>query len=145
MDRDTLVDMVSRYTRKDSEPCRAGGSGPKRSLKILLVDDSEVACKAMTKLLETAGHQVRMAFNGQAALQTAQDFSADAVILDFRLPDIGGYELLHQLKSFKTLEKAKFLALSGFAREEIQDPHAPVDFDHFVTKPMNVSYVESLL
>jgi len=64
--------------------------------------------------------------------------------LDFKLPDTTGYELLKELKKLKSLQNAKFFAVSGLAREDIQDNDSPVDFDHFITKPVDVSYVETL-
>jgi hypothetical protein len=44
----------------------------------------------------------------------------------------------------KSLQNAKFFAVSGLAREDIQNKDSPVDFDHFITKPVDVSYVETL-
>ena len=142
IDRETLVDLVARYTR--GAPTPAASAATKRSYKILLVDDSRTACAAITRLLEAAGHQVRAALDGRSALTLAQDFEADVVLLDFKLPDIGGYELLKELKKLKPLEKAKFFAVSGYSQEEIQDKNSPVDFDHFITKPVDISYIESL-
>ena len=43
------------------------------------------------------------------------------VLLDFKLPAIGGYELLGRLKTIKRLQHAKFFAVSGYAREDIQE------------------------
>jgi hypothetical protein len=47
-------------------------------------------------------------------------------------------------KKLTSLQNAKFFAVSGLAREDIQDKDSPVDFDHFITKPLDVSYVETL-
>jgi PleD family two-component response regulator len=96
------------------------------SLKILLVDDSENACIAIGRLLEKAGHRIRMAFNAESALSEAQDFDTDIVMLDFKMPDINGYELLGRLKKIETLRDAKFFAVSGYAREDIQEKAAEV-------------------
>jgi CheY-like chemotaxis protein len=114
------------------------------SLKILLVDDSENSCIAIGRLLEKAGHRVRMALNGESALGVAQDFDADVVMLDFKLPDINGYELLRSLKKITTLQNAKFFAVSGYPREDIQEKAPAVDFDYFIMKPIDVSYLQKL-
>jgi CheY-like chemotaxis protein len=145
INRNRLVEMVARYTKKDQKPSSA--STPvvgKPSLKILLVDDSENACIAIGRLLERAGHQVRTALNGESALGVAQDFDADVVMLDFKLPDIGGYELLRRLKKVKSLQNAKFFAVSGYAREDIQEKAPAVDFDYFIMKPIDMSYLQEL-
>jgi PleD family two-component response regulator len=114
------------------------------SLNILLVDDSEAACIGIGRLLQKAGHRIRMAFDGTSALSVAQDFVADVVLLDFRLPDIDGYELLRSLKQVTTLQNAKFFAVSGYAREDIQEKAATVDFDDFIMKPIDMSYLQKL-
>jgi CheY-like chemotaxis protein len=114
------------------------------SLKILLVDDSEEACIAIGRLLEKAGHRIRMAFDGTSALSVAQDFDADVVMLDFKLPDINGYELLRSLKKITTLQNAKFFAVSGYPRETIQEKAPEGDFDDFIMKPIDVSYLQKL-
>jgi PAS domain S-box-containing protein len=146
INRNALVGMVARFTRKDRTAPSASSTrdGGKPSLKILLVDDNERACTATGRLLERAGHRVRMAFNGESALGVAQDFDADVVMLDFKLPDIGGYELLRRLKNVKRLQNAKFLAVSGYAREDIQEKDPAVDFDSFITKPVDMSSLQKL-
>jgi CheY-like chemotaxis protein len=145
INRNRLVEMVARYTKKDQKPSSAATPVVgKPSLKILLVDDSENACIAIGRLLERAGHQVRTALNGESALGVAQDFDADVVMLDFKLPDIGGYELLRRLKKVKSLQNAKFFAVSGYAREDIQEKAPAVDFDYFIMKPIDMSYLQEL-
>jgi len=146
IERETLLEMVARYTsRSQNESATNSERGVgKPGLKILLVDDSRTACTAIGRLLESSGHRVRMAFDGKSALHIAQNFDADIVMLDFRLPDTTGYELLKELKKLTSLQNAKFFAVSGLAREDIQDKDSPVDFDHFITKPLDVSYVETL-
>jgi signal transduction histidine kinase/DNA-binding response OmpR family regulator len=146
IERETLLEMVARYTsRSQNESATNSERGVgKPGLKILLVDDSRTACTAIGRLLESSGHRVRMAFDGKSALHIAQNFDADIVMLDFKLPDTTGYELLKELKKLKSLQNARFFAVSGLAREDIQDNESPVDFDHFITKPVDVSYVETL-
>jgi len=115
------------------------------SLKILLVDDSKIACKSTAILLEMAGHQVRTALSGGAALEVARAYQPDAVILDFNLPDMNGHELLKKLKALEHLSSTTFIALTGYEQEAVytHDPH--VNFHHFLQKPVDVAYLETLL
>ena len=115
------------------------------NFKILLVDDHQVACKSTAILLEMSGHKVRTAFNGSAAIKIAGEFSPDVVILDIGLPDIGGYELLSQLKQLKGLETARFIALTGFEEETARRSDLGVDFHHFLRKPVDTSQLKALL
>jgi two-component system CheB/CheR fusion protein len=115
----------------------------KRKSKILLVDDNQMVCKAIGRLLEISGHEVAVAFDGQSALAKAREFQADVVVLDLKLPDMGGYELLAQLKKLKTLTNTKSIALTGYGEDFRQN--GGVRFDHFLTKPVDAKALEAFL
>jgi len=114
-----------------------------RKSKILLVDDNQTVCKAIARLLEVSGHDVAVAFDGKSALETVRRFQADVVVLDLKLPDMGGYELLGHLKKLKTLANMKSIALTGYGEEFRQN--RGVKFDHFLTKPVDAKALETLL
>ena len=115
----------------------------RRKSKVLLVDDNQMICKAIGRLLEISGHEVAVAFDGQSALEKARDFQADVVVLDLELPDMGGYQLLEQLKKLKPLANTKSIALTGYGEECRRN--AGVEFDHFLTKPADAKVLENLL
>ena len=121
----------------------ANSAAATRKSKILLVDDNQTVCKAIGRLLESSGHQVAVAFDGKTALETVRRFHADVVVLDLRLPDMGGYELLGQLKKLKTFANTKSIALTGYGEEFRQN--GGVRFDHFLTKPVDAQALEALL
>jgi two-component system CheB/CheR fusion protein len=114
-------------------------------LKILLVDDQQIACKSTAILLEMSGYKVRTAFDGRTAMKIALDFSPDIIILDIGLPDIDGYELLSRLKRFKELQTSKFIALSGFEEEIARPSQTGFDFNHFLRKPVDTTQLKALL
>ena len=121
----------------------ASCASTRRKIKILLVDDNPMVCKAMARLLGMSGHDVATAFDGQSALETVRDFQPDVVILDLKLPDMGGYELLKRLKMLQNLQHTKSIALTGFGEEFRQN--GGVEFDHFLTKPVDTKELEGLL
>jgi CheY-like chemotaxis protein len=113
--------------------------------RILLVDDHQVACKSTATLLELSGYKVRTAFDGRTAITIAGEFSPDIVILDIALPDISGYQLLSQLKQFKNLETAMFIALTGFEEDTARPTDTGVNFHHFLRKPVDTAELKSIL
>jgi CheY-like chemotaxis protein len=114
-----------------------------RKTKILLVDDNQMVCRSMARLLEMSGHEVAVAFDGQSALETAGVFQADVFVLDLKLPDMSGHELLRRLKALKSLQHAKSIALTGFGEEFRRNDD--VEFDHLLTKPVDTKVLETLL
>ena len=117
----------------------------KSNSKILLVDDSKIACKSTAILLEMGGHQVRTALSGGAALEIARVYQPDVVILDLNLPDMNGYQLLKKLKALEHLNSTTFIALTGYEPESVYTGDRHVIFDHFLQKPLDVAHLETLL
>src|SRR5689334_8243759 len=66
--------------------------------KILVVDDERLVRWSLRQKCEEWGYQILEAEAGEPALKMAQHESPDLVLLDVRLPDIGGLEVLDQLK-----------------------------------------------
>ena len=92
--------------------------------------------------MEKRCYEVRCAYDGASALSMAQDFCPDVVLVDIRLPDMSGYELLQRLKMLKDSDGRRFIALSGYRDG---DTPAALQFDHFLEKPLDTAHLESLL
>jgi PAS domain S-box-containing protein len=122
---------------------RSNDFGAGRKIKILLVDDNQMVCRSMARLLEMSGHEVAVAFNGQAALEIAAVFQPDVFVLDLKLPDMSGHELLRRLKALQSLQHTKSIALTGFSEEFRRSDD--VEFDHLLTKPVDAKALETLL
>ena len=67
--------------------------------RILIVDDDENIRKTMKAILEDEGYLVDMATNGKEALQKTNDTTYNLALLDIRLPDMEGVELLKLMKN----------------------------------------------
>jgi DNA-binding NtrC family response regulator len=68
------------------------------TIHILAVDDDVIACQLLQEVLQKEGYQVSTATSGQAAIRLAQDVPFDLAILDIRMPDVSGLEVLKALK-----------------------------------------------
>lgn len=68
-----------------------------RKPHILIVDDDRSLCKATRAFLKSEGYQVDVAYNGKEATEKAEEKIYDVVLLDIKLPDIDGTELLELL------------------------------------------------
>jgi DNA-binding NtrC family response regulator len=66
--------------------------------KILVVDDERLVRWSLRQKCEEWGYQVREAENGEAGLRVAAHENPDLVLLDVRMPDMSGLEVLEQLK-----------------------------------------------
>ncbi len=67
--------------------------------RVLIVDDERLIRWSLEQTLEKAGYEVQTAENGAAALVAAREEAPDLVLLDLKLPDLDGIQLLRQLKA----------------------------------------------
>src|ERR687884_1153779 len=77
---------------------RAGTRSISYVARILIVDDHRANRDALSALLETAGHDVRTAGDGNQALNVAREQRPELVISDVLMPVMDGYELTRRLK-----------------------------------------------
>jgi two-component system response regulator AtoC len=72
------------------------------TIHILAVDDDAVACDLLREVLEQEGYQVSTSTTGQHAIERAREVPFDLAIIDIRMPDISGIEVLKALKRANT-------------------------------------------
>jgi PAS domain S-box-containing protein len=87
---------------------------PDAGTRILAVDDNEAKRYAITRVLRRAGFEVEEATSGTEALERARG-KPDLIVLDVKLPDIGGFEVCRRLKSDPELASIPVLHLSASA------------------------------
>jgi len=74
-------------------------STPSAPAKVLIVDDLEEARWVLSNLIQLAGFEPVMATNGEEALARIRQEAPDVVLLDVRLPDMDGFEVLTRAKA----------------------------------------------
>jgi signal transduction histidine kinase/ActR/RegA family two-component response regulator len=123
-----------------------GTTGVSGGLRVLAVDDNVDAVKSLALLLELEGHEVRIAHDGQTALDLAVAYRPNAAILDIGLPHgMDGYEVARRLRRDCGLEKACLIALTGYGQEEDRRRAAEAGFDYHLTKPVDPQQLQHLL
>ncbi len=70
---------------------------------VLVIEDQELQSAMLTQQLTDKGVDVKQAFTGKEALAILEEHTFDCIILDLRLPDISGFELLDTIKAIPTL------------------------------------------
>lgn len=114
-----------------------------RPLKILLVDDNEAAAQSLGMILQYHGHEVDLAYSGNAAISKIETFRPNVVLLDIGLPDKNGYEVIALMK--QKPHSALFVALTGFGQEEDKRKSREAGFHHHLIKPIGYADLEKIL
>lgn len=80
-------------------------------LSVLLVDDDKKLCGLMADYLEPMGYRCQAVYNGKQALETIKNSTIHAVILDVMMPEMDGFEVLRQLRTFSDVPVLMLTAL----------------------------------
>ena len=129
-----------------AEPCRPPeeSAPPRRGRRVLVVDDNVDSVTSLMLLLQTMGHEVESAYDGIEALEVAQRFCPDAVVLDIGLPRLNGYEVARRLRE-QSDRHYRLIALTGWGQHEDRDRAQEAGFDHHLVKPVDVDQLGRLL
>jgi DNA-binding NtrC family response regulator len=85
-------------------------------IRVLLVDDEEEFVEALAERLSMRDYDVTTSLRGEDALEKLRQYNFDVIILDVRMPGIGGNEVLHEIKRIKPLTEV--IMLTGHATVE---------------------------
>ena len=88
------------------------GSTPKKSGRILVVDDLNTKRLKISKAAQQFGHQVLEASGGSQALSILEEEAVDLVLLDLSMPDIDGYGVLQTIKANPVLRDIPVIIIS---------------------------------
>jgi two-component system KDP operon response regulator KdpE len=102
-------------------------------IRVLVVDDESIFRRALRDLLLGFGFQVIEASRGEEALQLLRSGIYEAVLLDVKMPGIGGIETLRRIRSFAP--RLPILMLTVCDKEEDKIVALNLGADDYVTKP----------
>jgi CheY-like chemotaxis protein len=110
-----------------------------------VVDDFADAADSLAILLGMLGYQVRIAYDGPAALALSSEFRPHVVLLDIGLPILDGYEVAGLLRQQPGLQSLCLIAVSGFGSQEDRQRIRRAGFDHHLLKPLNLPELTAIL
>jgi DNA-binding response OmpR family regulator len=102
--------------------------------KVLVVEDSKELSEALSTILQLKGKEVITAYDGESAVAMALAQHPDLTLIDLRLPDISGYDVIRKIREDSWGRSAAFLILT--ASDEITKiPHdLGIGEDDYLTK-----------
>ncbi|WP_121310850.1 response regulator [Paraburkholderia sp. BL17N1] len=129
-----ILDAPSTGASPASE---ASEAAPAAAARLLVVDDNADLREYMSRILRAAGHNVRLATDGQAALEAARAEPPDLVLSDVMMPRLDGFGLLRALRADPDLRDTPVLMLSARAGEEARVDGIEHGADDYLTKPFS--------
>lgn len=107
------------------------------SQKILIADDEPGIVAPLQFLMERAGYEVLIAYDGEKALNIIRDQKPDLVLLDIMLPGIDGFEICHRVRSRSDLQQMKIIMVTAMGREVNVTKGMALGADAYIVKPFS--------
>jgi PAS domain S-box-containing protein len=102
---------------------------------VLVVDDTPANLALVIDLLAGEGYEVRAANSGEAALASVESLMPDLILLDIRMPDMDGFEVLRRLRARPESHDIPVVFLSAAAEVEERVLGLQMGAVDFITKP----------
>jgi PAS domain S-box-containing protein len=113
--------------------------------RILVADDNEDSATAMAVMLKLLGNEVRTANDGLEALQVAEEFRPELILLDIGMPGKNGYDVCRHIRQQPWGSQVIISALTGWGQDEDKRRSQEAGFDHHLVKPVDPNDLEKLL
>ena len=104
--------------------------------KILIVDDEEGVCEMLRDVLEDAGFDISVAYNAKDALKLLETDLPDTILLDIRLPDADGIQVMDELKKMGI--QVPVILMTAFGTTEIAIQAMKQGAHDYLNKPLNL-------
>ncbi len=114
-------------------------------LRILLVDDNHDSADSLAMLLELKGHEVRIAYEGEQAVQIAPRFAPHLCVIDIAMPKMDGYATIAALREMPELADTMYAAMTGFGHASDRERTRDAGFDAHLVKPVELALFDELL
>jgi CheY-like chemotaxis protein len=112
---------------------------------VLVADDNRDAADSLAAYLRHLGHEVRVAYDGQEAVQLSADFAPNVALVDIGMPSLSGHDVARRFRSEKWGQHTRLIAVTGWGQEEDRRRSKEAGFDQHVVKPLDLEKIEHIL
>ncbi len=110
-----------------------------------MVDDNRDSATSMAMLLKLLGNEVRTAHDGVEAVEAAEAFRPEVILMDVGMPRLNGYEATRRIREQPWGRSVTIIALTGWGQEGDKERSREAGCDGHLVKPVNLPDLEKLL
>lgn len=105
--------------------------------KVLIIDQSESTRTFMRFILSNSGYRITAVDNAAKTAELLEEELFDVIIIDPRLADKDGLELVSEIREIKAFAEIPILAVTQFFNTENQGKEAEAGISHWITQPVS--------
>jgi CheY-like chemotaxis protein len=113
--------------------------------RVLIADDNRDAADSLSMLLQMAGHEITVVYDGQQALETIESARPEVALLDIGMPALDGYEVARRVRLDTRVRDMVLIAVTGWGQENDKARAQSAGFDLHFTKPVEPTQLMDLL
>ena len=113
--------------------------------RILVVDDNRDSAISLGMMLKLMGNETHTAHDGLAAIEAAEKFRPDMILLDIGLPNMNGYDACRIIRQQPWSKGIVIVALTGWGQDSDRRRSGEAGFDHHLVKPVEIDALAKLL
>jgi two-component system CheB/CheR fusion protein len=143
----TFTVRLPLATQAGSKPIESQELATKNgtSKRILVIEDNLAVAQTLGLLLKSDRHKVELCHSGTAALETAQCFLPDVVLLDIGLPGKDGFQVAREIRSDERLRDSRIIALSGYGQDTDRQTARAAGCDEHLVKPVDFQHLRLMI
>ncbi len=137
--------VAAADTQPERERPSAVAPAQSARVKIVVADDNQDAADSLALLLNMLGNEVRSARDGQEAIEVAEAFRPDLMLLDIGMPRLNGYEACRRIRESPWGKNVLIVAVTGWGQDEDRRKAETAGFDSHIVKPIDPAALDKLL
>jgi CheY-like chemotaxis protein len=114
-----------------------------QSCKVLVVDDNQDSADSTVMLLQIWGHEAVAAYSAERAISTARSFDPDVVLMDIGMPEMDGFDIAKELRTF--CPDVRVVAITGFTQADIVRRSREAGFNGVLVKPAETKALKEVV
>jgi CheY-like chemotaxis protein/DNA-binding XRE family transcriptional regulator len=142
-DVEGIIDYINAVKKKKGAlPQTPPPKMNSQAKKILIIDDEQEICEMLYSFLIPHNYKVFLAFNGQMGLEYFEEIKPDIVLLDLKMPDIDGVEVL---KIIRKVSEVPVVIITGHPQDVYEIHLADLKIEGYIEKPISLQAVLNTL
>jgi CheY-like chemotaxis protein len=114
-------------------------------MRVLVADDNRDSAESMAALLTLLGHRVRVAHDGAEAVEAAEGFRPQLILMDVGMPRLDGYDATRRIRERPWGQAVRVIALTGWGQDGDRERSRDAGCDGHLVKPVELAALRAAL